>query len=52
VTRIILAIVLLLTLAMPPAIRKPSCYITGNARAQACICGGVAVPMLFCKARR
>lgn len=47
-TRLTLAIALILALVLPPA-AKPSCYITGNARKQACICGRVSVPLWVCK---
>ena len=48
-TRLILALALVMALALPPA-KAPSCYITGNARKQACICGRVSVPLWVCKA--
>jgi len=48
VTRLTLAIALILALVLPPA-AKPSCYITGNARKQACICGRVSVPLWVCR---
>jgi len=50
-TRLFLALALVLATTLPAA-KAPTCYITGNARKQACMCGRVAVPMLFCKARR
>jgi len=50
-TRLFLALALVLATTLLAA-KAPTCYITGNARKQACMCGRVAVPMLFCKARR
>lgn len=47
-TRLTLAIALILALVLPPA-AKPSCYITGNARKQACMCGSVSVPLWVCR---
>ena len=47
-TRLILALALVMTLALPPA-KAPSCYLTGNARKQACRCGRVSVPLWVCK---
>ena len=47
-TRLILALALVMALALPPA-KAPSCYITGNARKQACICGRVSVPLWVCR---
>jgi len=47
-TRLILAMTLIFTLALPPA-KAPSCYLTGNARKQACRCGRVSVPLWVCK---
>lgn len=47
-----LALILSFALPVAPAPKAPACYVTGNARKQACICGTVAVPMLFCKAVR
>jgi hypothetical protein len=32
--------------------KAPSCYVTGRWPTYACMCGRVAVPMLFCKAAR
>jgi len=48
VTRLTLAIALILALVLPPA-KAPSCYLTGNARKQACMCGRVSVPLWVCK---
>ena len=50
-TRLFLALALVLATTLLAA-KAPACYLTGNARKQACMCGRVAVPMLFCKARR
>ena len=47
-TRLILALALVMALALPPA-KAPSCYITGNARNMACMCGRVSVPLWVCK---
>lgn len=47
-TRLILALALVLALTLPPP-KAPSCYLTGNARKQACRCGRVSVPLWVCK---
>jgi len=52
-TRLFLALALALVLATTLlAAKAPTCYITGNARKQACMCGRVAVPLWVCKVRR
>jgi len=49
---LILALILALTLPTAGAAKAPACYLTGNARKQACMCGRVAVPLWVCKVRR
>jgi len=52
-TRLFLALALALVLATTLlAAKAPTCYITGNARKQACMCGRVSVPLWVCKVRR
>lgn len=52
-TRLFLALALALVLATTLlAAKAPTCYITGNARKQACMCGRVAMPLWVCKVRR
>lgn len=50
----LLAVALILALTLPTAgaAKAPACYLTGNARKQACMCGRVAVPLWVCKAKR
>jgi len=49
-TRLFLALALALVLATTLlAAKAPTCYITGNARKQACMCGRVAMPLWVCK---
>ena len=49
--RLLLAIILILTLAVPQAAAPASsCYRTGSGRKPVCVCGKYIVPMLFCKA--
>ena len=50
-TRLFLALALVLATTLPAA-KAPTCYITGNARKQACMCGRVAVPLWVCEVRR
>ena len=47
-TRLILALALVMALALPPA-KAPSCYLTGRYPKYACMCGRVSVPMWVCK---
>ena len=47
-----LALILSFALPVAPAPKAPACYVTGNARKQACMCGRVAVPLWVCKAKR
>ena len=52
-TRLIAAaLILALMLPTAGATKAPACYLTGNARKQACMCGRVAVPLWVCKAKR
>ena len=49
--RLFLSVVLILSMAVPaaPAAKRPRCYLTGNARKQACMCGRIAVPLWICR---
>lgn len=46
-TRLTIALALILALTLPPA-AKPSCYLIGNARNMACRRGRVSVPLWVC----
>ena len=47
-TRLFLALALVLATTLPAA-KAPTCYLTGNARKQACMCGSVSVPLWVCR---
>lgn len=54
-TRLTLIIILLLTLAVPPAVKRTPCYTVSTALAEACMCKArgrkpVTVPMWVCEA--
>ena len=48
-TRIFLATILLLTLAVPPAARPTNCKPFGRYPKYVCLCGKVALPMWVCE---